>query len=335
MHRPRLIDDETVVLPECDREQLAMRNQSGLDTDVVSTPLNGRRQESTADKSPVSPLLPLWGVMVVGLVDWITSRALGAHLALSLFMLIPIYFAVQVVGTRSGLLVAASGGLFCLVLDVFALSTPQPRFFHVGLAATHLALYATAIAWAMDRRRLLAERALSTTDFLTGVANRRGFYQTLTHEIERSRRYQTPMTLLYLDCDEFKVVNDTMGHPAGNKLLARIAALLRESMRAVDVVGRLGGDEFAVILAQTPAERGAEVVARLRREMRSALGPGTPTVTMSIGAITFDSPPSGPNEAIRVADALMYEAKRSGKDRVVHATAGSADQRLKEQRHVA
>jgi len=334
MHRPKVIDDETVVLPECDREQLAMRNHSDLDADVVSTPLDGRQHESTAEKSHVSLLLPLGGVMVLGLADWITSRALDAHLALSLLMLIPIYIAVRVVGTKSGLLVAASGGLFCLVLDVFVLSTPQLRFFRIGLAATHLALYATAIAWALDRRRLLAERALSTTDFLTGVANRRGFYQTLTHEIERSRRYQSPMTLLYLDCDEFKSVNDTMGHPAGNKLLVRIAALLRESTRTVDVVGRLGGDEFAVVLPETPAERGAEVVARLQREMRSALGPEGAAVTFSIGAVTFDSPPTSPSEAICVADSLMYEAKQAGQDRVVHATVG-ADHGHGERRDVA
>jgi PleD family two-component response regulator len=90
-----------------------------------------------------------------------------------------------------------------------------------------------------------------------------------------------------------------------------------------------------VFLAETPAERSAEVVARLQAATRSALGPEAPAVTFSIGAITFDSPPTNPNEAIRVADALMYQAKRGGKDRVVHATAGSAAQRLKGQRRVA
>ena len=94
------------------------------------------------------------GVMMVGFADWIASRALGAHLVLSLLMVIPVYFAVRVLATRSGMLVAASGGLLCLVLDIFALSTPQFRFLHFGLAATHLALYTTAVAWAIGRRQV-------------------------------------------------------------------------------------------------------------------------------------------------------------------------------------
>jgi len=205
----------------------------------------------------------------------------------------------------------------------------------VELAGAQVALFAMAVALAIEHRRLIAERSVATTDFLTGIANRRGFYETLTREIERCRRYQTPMTLLYLDCDEFKAVNDRMGHSAGNRLLARIAAILKENTRASDVLGRLGGDEFAVVLAETPAERSAEVVARLQAATRSALGPEAPAVTFSIGAVTFDIPPTSPNEAIRVADALMYEAKLGGKDRVVHATVGSAAQRLKGQRRVA
>jgi diguanylate cyclase (GGDEF)-like protein len=130
------------------------------------------------------------------------------------------------------------------------------------------------------------------------------------------------MTLLYLDCDEFKAINDRHGHPARNRLLARIAATLTENTRAMDVVGRLGGDEFAVLLVETTSELGTEVAARLQRAMRSVLGPEAPAVTFSIGAMTFDSPPANPTEALRVADALMYEAKRAGKDRVVHAIAG-------------
>jgi hypothetical protein len=156
MHRPTFIEDEIAVPPECDREEFATRNASDLDTALVLSPLEGRGHQSTSEKSIVSPLFPLLGVMMVGFADWITSRALGAHLVLSLLMLIPVYFAVRVVGTRSGMLIAVSGALFCVVLDIFVVSTPQLRFSHFGLAATHLALYTTAVALAIGRRRLLA-----------------------------------------------------------------------------------------------------------------------------------------------------------------------------------
>jgi hypothetical protein len=179
MHRPELIEDETAALSEGDREEFAARNDSGLDADIVSSPLVSRRQGATSEKSHLSTLLPFWGVMMVGVADWMTSRALGTHLVLSLLMVIPIYVAARVVGTKSGMAVAGIGGLFCLVIDVFVLSAPQVGFLHVGLAGTHLALYATAIAWAMERRRLLAERAMATTDVPTGGANRRGFYQRI------------------------------------------------------------------------------------------------------------------------------------------------------------
>jgi diguanylate cyclase (GGDEF)-like protein len=266
--------------------------------------------------------MPLLAVAIITIGDWLTDRALGANLGVSLLMVFPIYWAARVAGTRSGILVAATGGLLWFLSELTTLATLHLPSFPYGMAGIHVALFAAAVALAMEHRRLLEERSLATTDFLTGVANRRGFYETLTREIERSRRYRTPMTLLYLDCDEFKTVNDTMGHPVGNRLLERIASILKVNTRAVDVVGRLGGDEFAVLLVETPAERGAKVVARLQQEMRSLVGPEAPAVTFSIGAITFDSPPADPTEAIRIADALMYQAKRTGKDRVVQAIAG-------------
>jgi len=239
----------------------------------------------------------------------------------SLFLVLPIYWAVRVGGTRTGVLVAASGALLWLFSALLAPAATHPGWLPFWTGGIHLAFFAFTLAMAVEHHRLLAERSLATTDFLTGVHNRRGFYQAFEREMERSRRYQTPMTLLYLDCDGFKAVNDTRGHPAGNRLLARIAAVLQQSTRGADIVGRLGGDEFAVVLVEMASERGAEVAERLRERMSSSLGREAPFVTMSIGAITFDSPPADPTEAIRIADALMYEAKRSGKDRVVHAVA--------------
>jgi diguanylate cyclase (GGDEF)-like protein len=283
-----------------------------MTTPVEANPCGTRR----------GPLLPLLGVAAIAILDRIFDHVLGGNLGVTLLMVFPIYWAARSNGPRSGILVAAIGSLLWLGSDLLAQSATHARPFSISIAGIHVAIFAMAIALAMEQRGSLRERAMATTDFLTGVANRRGFYESLTREIERSRRYRTPMTLLYLDCDEFKTVNDTMGHPGGNRLLASIAAILRENTRAADVVGRLGGDEFAVLLTDTPTEGCGETVARLQRELRAALAPGMPAVTFSIGAVTFDNAPPDPNEAIRLADSLMYEAKRAGKDRAVHANVG-------------
>ena len=279
-----VLEDESGTLPECDRQQLAERNQSSLDVDVLPPagprPLESRSGASISGASIGLPLLLLLGIILVGIVAWLPLRAFGA------------------------------------TMSVFE------------LAGVQAALFATAVALASEHRRLIAERSVAGSDFLTGIANRRGFYETLTLEIERSRRCQTPMTLLYLDCDEFRAVNDRIGHLAGNRLMARISAVLKENTRESDVVGRFGGEEFAVVLAETPAQHSAEVVQRLQVATRSALGPEAKAVMFNIGAITFDNPPTSPNEAIRLARALMYESKRGRKDRVVHVTVGSVAQRL-------
>jgi diguanylate cyclase (GGDEF)-like protein len=308
--------------PECDRERFAARGEGTGAADLASELATGAQQEANIRGALGTPLVPLLGVAFVIILDRLFEHELGASLGFTLLMVLPIFWAARSSGPRSGILVAAIGCLLWLASDTLARSPGHPRPFPFAIAGIHVAIFAMAIALAMEQRRLLAERALATTDFLTGVTNRRGFYESLTREIERSRRYRAPLTLLYLDCDEFKTVNDTRGHAAGNQLLVATASVLKANTRAVDVVGRLGGDEFAVMLAETPAQRSAEIVARLQRELGAALAPGMPAVTFSIGAITFDGAPPDPTEALRIADSLMYEAKRAGKDRAVQASLG-------------
>jgi diguanylate cyclase (GGDEF)-like protein len=322
MMRLTSIEREAATPPESDREQFAVRREGTGDAQPALQPASGACEEANILGVLGTPLLPLLGVALVVVLDRLFEYELGASLGVTLLMVFPIFWAARSSGARSGILVAGIGCLLWLASDALARTPAHPTPFPFAIAGIHLAIFAIAVALAMEQRRLLVERGLATTDFLTGVANRRGFYEALTREIERSRRYRIPMTLLYLDCDEFKTVNDTLGHPAGNDLLAAIASCLKANTRAADVVGRLGGDEFAVMLAETPAQRSAEIVARLQRELGAALAPGLPSVTVSIGAITFDSAPPGPAEAIRIADTLMYEAKRAGKDRVVHANLG-------------
>ena len=169
------------------------------------------------------------------------------------------------------------------------------------------------------------------TDHLTGLANRRRFERQLAREIARTARYGHPFCLLMLDIDDFKRVNDTWGHEAGDEAIRRLAKALQEGIRGVDLAARMGGEEFAVLLTETAVERGLEVAERLRETIKAAEIPGVGSITVSIGVAESPSCAQTTRELLRCADAAMYEAKREGRDRVMNArsvnanSAGAAD----------
>ena len=164
----------------------------------------------------------------------------------------------------------------------------------------------------------------AVTDELTGLANVRAFLDTLDRELERSRRFGTPLGLVMVDLDDFKRVNDTYGHQQGDEVLAQVAGVLRESSRELDTAARYGGEELAVILPQTDAS-GAELLAERMREAIQSLpvrrvdGKGSLRVTASFGVAA--APESGGDrmDLIAAADAALYSAKRGGKNRVERA----------------
>jgi len=158
-------------------------------------------------------------------------------------------------------------------------------------------------------------------DALTGLCNYRYFNEHLTREIERAQRYGTPMSLVMIDIDNFKIYNDANGHDAGNEALALMAWLLCGSLRKVDVLARYGGEEFALILPSTPktdahlvAERGREKIENYAFPFEETL-PGR-TLTASMGVATFPGDAGDAGELLRNADGAMYEAKARGKNRV-------------------
>jgi two-component system cell cycle response regulator len=161
-------------------------------------------------------------------------------------------------------------------------------------------------------------RQLATRDALTGLLNRRSFDALLAEEIERARRLGHPLTLVLLDLDHFKTVNDTHGHPAGDAVLAAIARLLELEVRTIDRVARIGGEEFAVLLMETTAGEGLVVARRLVTAMRSRpvkISDGvTLAVTVSAGVAglpTYGEPETG---LMAAADKALYSAKRGGRD---------------------
>ena len=176
-----------------------------------------------------------------------------------------------------------------------------------GSVATALALY----------RSMRDICRLATTDCLTQAGNRTWFLHQLRAEAARSRRAQTPLSVVYCDCDGFKMVNNTLGHAAGDALLREISAAIRASLRVSDTFGRLGGDEFALILPETGPAAAAAIAERILLACRAFTARYSHPVSVSFGVVTYPRAPEAPEEMIEAADAAMYEAKRGGRDRVV------------------
>ena len=186
--------------------------------------------------------------------------------------------------------------------------------------AEHLA--ASCISAVENARRYGEARKLAETDALTGLFNQRYFQETLRREVTRAHRYQRKLTLIVFDLDDFKSINDQVGHLAGDRVLAQAADRLREAVRSVDVASRIGGDEFAVIMPESSADDGEQLFRRVHNSMRgTALGPDEQRLRLSGGIAELlhgDTPAS----LFERADAALYRAKELGKDRadIAHAS---------------
>jgi diguanylate cyclase (GGDEF)-like protein len=180
-------------------------------------------------------------------------------------------------------------------------------FVATGLPATFL--QAADLASEMERRAAI--------DPLTGALNRRGFAEAAEARIEAARRLDLPLSVLVLDVDRFKAVNDRYGHAAGDAVLARVARFIAGELGELDVLGRLGGEEFGIILANTPARRALRMADRLRAGIGDlAPDAGSPAVTASFGVATMRAGEARIETLINRADRALYAAKAAGRDRV-------------------
>jgi diguanylate cyclase (GGDEF)-like protein len=163
-------------------------------------------------------------------------------------------------------------------------------------------------------------RSLAREDALTGVANRRAFFGALTNAVDLAGRRDGAWTITYVDLDDFKQINDRLGHNTGDEVLRAVAGTLRAATRRVDVVARLGGDEFGVLMPDTDQAQAETAVRKLQALLDTAMAEGGWPLTFSIGATTFLAPPASPDAALAVADARMYEVKHDRKAAVRFGT---------------
>lgn len=201
-------------------------------------------------------------------------------------------------------------------LGALAVLDTVPRAFSESNLES-LRMVAGAAMTTLELRRAMSRmRILALTDDLTGLPNRPAILAELSRAIARQQRDARPFSLLYLDLDGFKQVNDRQGHAVGDQVLARLGAVLRCHLRPSDTAARIGGDEFAAVLVGGSAEDARRTAERVRAGIAEAMSLAGWRITASIGAVTFIDPPRDPAAAIIQADRYMYAAKQSGGNRV-------------------
>lgn len=162
---------------------------------------------------------------------------------------------------------------------------------------------------------------LAVTDALTGLANRRALTERLGLEIDRARRSEQPLSLLLIDIDHFKRLNDTLGHLEGDAALVAVARILAEGRRVEDLIARFGGEEFAMLLPGTRSEDAKVVAERVRAAVETGTAGGVTACTISVGCASLPEHASDARELLLAADRALYEAKAAGRNRVCVASA--------------
>jgi diguanylate cyclase (GGDEF)-like protein len=262
----------------------------------------------------------LWSLVVIllvglGVIDYYT----GPELAISLFYLLPISLASWALGKNPGRLSALLSALIWQSSNLLAGERVSGPLVVLWNTLARLGIFLVVSSLISEIHMLLDQQmAMSRTDSLTGLLNQSAFYEAAGLEMEKAARYQRALTVVFMDLDNFKEINDTRGHVTGDALLQRVATRLKRQLRGTDFVGRLGGDEYAILLPEMNASAARTVIPRLQQELLKETVESNLPVTFSLGVLTCLAVPPSSRDMIHRADQLMYGAKRQGKNSIVY-----------------
>jgi diguanylate cyclase (GGDEF)-like protein len=262
----------------------------------------------------------------LGLIAALTAfkLTLGESVSVIDFLFIPVVGVGWFASRRwCGYAVAAVAAVDTMVLGVVAAPYASPGVaIAAGTARFGLYLMILLLLGMMRRERATHQHA-AATDLQTGAANARAFRAAAHDEVARAREHGYEISLAYFDLDDFKTINDRLGHAEGDHVLFEVSHVMRSVVRGRDTVGRIGGDEFAILMPETGADAARVAVDRVRGHLaRLRTSDGSP-IGCSIGLVTFRRPPASLKELIDAGDDYMYEAKHQGKDRVVSVELGT------------
>lgn len=243
----------------------------------------------------------------------VLRSAIDADFTFASLAILPVLAIAWIGGKWNGLFVAILAAAMWTVADIVSDRDFSTQWIPWTNAVTRLMTYSlVALLAAQVRLQFEREHKYATRDALTGLQNRRAFLDCGAAEVERSKRYSHPLAVIFLDLDDFKQLNDSRGHDAGDEALRATAGALRRALRSSDLVARLGGDEFAVLLPETGYEATVDAGRKIADAVNAALA-GFPPVKASIGLAWFGAADRLFPDMLKAADTLMYEVKESGK----------------------
>ncbi len=260
--------------------------------------------------------------VLIGYFDYMT----GAHISMMLLFSIPILISAWFCGKKEGIIVAITAAICWFIVNAILKGPGVSEAIFSWNVLTRLGIFCL-IAYSVSlqaqlRRALERERLRADTDRLTGLLNKGAFRERVEEELHRARRYHHPLTLAFIDLDNFKQVNDTEGHARGDRLLKLVSETIMSTIRETDVSGRIGGDEFTICYPETDGEQARNAIAKLVTSLDSMTSQYGWQVTASIGVVTCMEICDSYDALLGKADKLMYVAKEKGKNAAEFMTLG-------------
>ncbi|MEO8286674.1 MAG: GGDEF domain-containing protein [Chloroflexota bacterium] len=259
-------------------------------------------------------------ILLAGCLDYFTE----ANLAFKLFYLAPVALVTWQAGRKAGMATAVAATLTWSL--VYVSTQPAVQWATIvpywNIASSLAIFLMVSLMLSGLRGALDHEMELARTDPITGAPNSRAFFEQVEQELARSLRYNRPFSVVYLDADNFKGINDKYGHSVGDDLLRTVANTVRTHLRITDLVARIGGDEFTLLLPETGRKEADMVMSRISEALTAAMQQNEWPITFSMGVVTYLAPPPTVDALIKAADDLMYSVKRSGKNSIKHAVYG-------------
>lgn len=255
-------------------------------------------------------------VLILGLIDYLT----GFELSFSFFYLIPITMVAWAGGRYNGLILSVLCAVVWFTSNQLSGQNISSLFVGTWNTLIRFGFYAVVTILMTELKLALEEeQVLANTDPLTGALNRRSFGRLSEKKMSLSGVKRHPYTLVYIDLDNFKDVNDMLGHATGDLALKMVVEAIQAQIRNTDFLSRLGGDEFAILLTNTDHKDAKPIVERIQASLLDEMRSRAWGITFSIGVLSVLSMPGSVDHLVGLADKLMYEVKTHGKNAIQYS----------------